>query len=136
MLTAYSRVCGLRLRGTEELPHGWGCGGIPGQPRHAEVFERQAKNTLMLIESKGLVATLRLRTDDDGGDVASASSEIRKVRFIKDDDEEAISLEHGALNDRVEIRLQPIVSGGERAVMPVVTEVWDDEGIVGQVCSG
>jgi hypothetical protein len=105
MLTAYSRVCGLRLRGTEELPHGWGCGGIPGQPRHAEVFERQAKNTLMLIESKGLVATLRLRTDDDGGDVASASSEIRKVRFIKDDDEEAISLEHGALNDRVEIRL-------------------------------
>src|ERR1700730_1802441 len=136
MCTTYSNVCGLRLLRTEKLPHGWSCGGTPGQLRPPETFERQAKNALMLIKSDGLVAMLGHRTNDDGSDVASASREIRKVRFVKDDDEKAVFLEDGALNDRVEICLQPSVGGGERAVMSVIAEVWDDEGIVGQICGG
>src|ERR1700730_6285656 len=113
-----------------KLPHDWRCCGPPGQLRHPKAFERQAKNALMLIESDRLIATLAQRTDDDGSDVASARSEIHSVGFVKDDDEEAIFLEHGALNDWIDIRLQPIVGGDQRTVMRVIAEVWDDEGIV------
>ena len=89
---------------------------------------------MMLIESDGLVATLRQRADDDGGHMASAGCEIQSVRFVKHNDEEPVFLECGALNDWAEIRLRPIVSDRERAVMRIVAEVRDDEGIVGQVC--
>ncbi len=49
----------------------------------------------MLIESDGLVATLRQRTDDDGGHVAAPGCEVQSVRFVKDNDEQAVFLEHG-----------------------------------------
>src|ERR1700730_13723004 len=77
----------FKLWRSEKLPHGWSCGGIPGQARHAAAFGRQAKDGLMLLESDGLVAAPGERTDDGGGNVPPASSEICKVRFIKDDDE-------------------------------------------------
>jgi hypothetical protein len=54
--------------------------------------------------------------------VPPAGSEIRKVRFIKSNDGETVFLEPGVLQSRVQIRLQPIVGGRERAVVPVTTE--------------
>ncbi len=55
---------GTALRCSEKFPHGWCRGGISGQLSHAEAFERQAQNALMLIESDGLVATLGQWADD------------------------------------------------------------------------
>jgi len=66
----------------EKLPHGWCCGGVSGKLGYAQALERQAKNALMLIESDGLVAALRQRTDDDGSHVAAAGCEIQSVATV------------------------------------------------------
>jgi len=85
----------------------------------------------MLIQSNGLVSALAQRADNDGSHVTPARSQVQRVRFVKDDDEQPVFLEHRALYDRVDIRLQPSVGGGQGAVMRVVAQVWDDEGILG-----
>ena len=90
----------------------------------------------MLIKSDRLVAALGQRTDNNGGDVASAGGEIGKVRFIKNNNQQAVFLKNGALDQGVDIRLQPIVRGSERAVVSIVTEVGNDKGVFGQITVG
>jgi len=121
------------LRCIEKLPHGWGRGGISRQLSYAEAFEHQAKNTLMLIESDGLVAPLGQRTDDHGRYVAAAGSEVKGIGFIEDNDEQAVLLELRALYERVDVGLEPGIGCAERAVVRVITEIRDDEGKVGQI---
>ena len=45
-------------------------------------------------------------------------------------------MEHWVLNQRVNVGPQPGVSHRDRAVVPVVAQVRDDEGIVGQSAAG
>ena len=90
----------------------------------------------MLVESDGLVAALGQRTDDDCSDVASAGGEIGKVRFIKNNNQQAVLLKCRALDQWIDIRLQPIVRGSERAVVSVVAEVGNDKRVFGQITVG
>src|SRR5580700_4771557 len=90
----------------------------------------------MLVKSDRLVAALGQRTYNNGGDVASAGGEIGKVRFIKNNNQQAIFLKNGALDQGIDIRPQPIVRGSERAVVSVVAEVGNDKGVFGQITVG
>ena len=87
----------------------------------------------MLVEGDGLVCGLGKGADDDGGYVTATGSEVEIVGFVEDDDEQAVLLKLRAVNERVDIDLEPGIRGTERAVVRVIAKIGDDEGIVGEV---
>src|ERR1700730_819258 len=90
----------------------------------------------MLVEGDGFVAVLRKGTDDYGGYVTATGSEVEVVGFVEDNDEQAVFLKLRAVNERVDVVVEPSVGGAERAIMRVVAKIGDDEGIVGKIGGG
>jgi hypothetical protein len=89
----------------------------------------------MLIESDGFISALGQRTDDDGRYVAATGSEVERIGFVEHNDEQAVLLKQRALNERVDVGLEPDISGRERAVVRVIAKIGDDEGEIGEVGS-
>ena len=87
----------------------------------------------MLVEGDGLVRALGKRADDDSGDVAATRGEVESVSLVEHDDEQAIDLKLWAVNERVDVELEPGIGGTERADVRIVAKIGDDEGIVGKV---
>ena len=117
----------------KEFPHGWGCGGVCGEPGYAEAFEHEAEDALMLVEGDGSVCPLGKRTDHDGGYVAATGGEVESVSLVEHDDQQTIDLKLRTVDERVDVRLQPGIGGAERAVVRVVAKIGDDEGIIWKV---
>lgn len=121
------------LRRVKEFPHGWSGGGVSGELGYAEAFDHEAEDALMLVECDGFVRAFGKRADDDSGYVAATGSEVEVVGFVKDDNEQAVVLKLRAVNQRVDVGLEPDIGGAERAVVRVIAKIGDDEGIVGEV---
>ena len=88
---------------------------------------------MMLIEGDGFVRTLGKGADDDSGDMATTGSEVESVGFVEHDDEQPIDLKLRALNEWVDLELEPGIGGAERAVVRIIAKIGDDEGIVRKV---
>jgi hypothetical protein len=121
------------LRRVREFPHGWDGGGVSGELGYAEAFEHEAEDALMLVEGDGFVCALGKRTDDDSGYVAATGSEVEVVGFVEDNNEKTVVLKLRAVNERINVGLEPGIGGAEGAVMRVIAKIGDDEGIVGEV---
>src|SRR5437879_6251707 len=82
-----------RSRASEELSHIGRDGGSPGEVVDAQTGERKAENALVLKNSLRDIVLLGLRTDDDGGDVASAIGSVAQFGFVESDNQQAAALE-------------------------------------------
>lgn len=86
----------------------------------------------MLVEGYGFVPALGQGANDDGGYMPASGSHVEGVGFVEDNDEKAVFLKLRALNERVDVGLEPGIGGTGRAVMCVAAKIGDDKGIVGE----
>ena len=102
---------------------------------HTQRIERCAQHILVLIERRGLEAFLYSGTDSQRHHMPAPVRGIRVEAFIKNQDQDAIPLERGIVEQRTDIVFEPCVggcelyvigaAGGRRgAVMRVVILVW------------
>src|SRR6266498_5455561 len=96
----------------EEFAH-VGCAGRRAREHgHAEPFQRQPQRALVLVQRGGLVAELRLRTDGHPHD-PPAPVGIVAARLVEHDDEQPVLLERRALDQRVDVVLEPGIGGAQ-----------------------
>src|SRR5205807_2104176 len=56
--------------------------------------------------------------------------------FIEHYDQQAVLLESGVFDQRVDVGLEPVVGSAEATIVAIIATVWRDKGVVGQVAGG
>jgi len=117
----------------KEFPHGRSCSGVTGALCYAEAFEHEAENALVLVEGDRSVSRLGKRTDDDSDHVTTTGSEVEIACLIEKDDEEAILLKLRAVDERVDVGLEPGIGSAERTIVRIIARIWDEKRIIGEM---
>src|SRR5213075_858615 len=99
--------------------------------RYAQRLQHQAQRALVLIRRRGLIPALGERADDRPRDLPAAVS-AAAGGLIPPDDQETVLLELRALDQRIDVGLEPLVGGSQCPVVSVVVEIRRDEGKVRQ----
>ena len=80
---------------------------------YAKGIERGAQHVLVLIKRRGLESLSDSRADSKRDYMPAAVSGIRVETFVKDQDQDAILLESGIVEQGPDIILEPCVRGGQ-----------------------
>ena len=130
MWSLYRSGCLGRVK---EFPHDRSCSGVTGALCYAETFEHEAENALVLVEGDRFVCALGKGADDDGDHMTAAGSEVEIACLIEKDDEEAILLKLRAVDERIDVGLEPGVGGAQRTIVRVIARIWDEKRIIGEM---
>src|SRR5579864_4292315 len=84
---------------------------------HAQRIKRGAQHILVLVESYGLEALLHSGPHGKSNHVSAAVRRVRAEAFVKNQDQNAILLEPGSIEQRRDIVLEPRVRGGQLYVI-------------------
>ena len=127
--------CGRRAATccVEELPHGRRTGRRAGKRGDAQAFQHEPQHALVLILQSGLIAELGERRTDERADHAASAVGVVTARFIEHYDQQAVLLESGVFDQRIDVALEPVVGGAEATIVGSIATVRADERVVGQV---
>ena len=104
--------------------------GIGGQPKS---LHHQSKRVLVLVDLRGLISRFRELRADCNPRYSPASVSIVIMGRIESDDQQSAILEGTALDEWIDISLQPGVGYLEPTIMRVVAQIWSDERIIGEI---
>ena len=86
----------------------------------------------MLVQGSRLEARLRLRADNDRGNVSASVRGVAAIGLVKDDDQQSIFLEGWTRNKAVDVEAQPSVGNRKGRVVCIVDEIGKDKGKIRQ----
>src|SRR5882724_4364605 len=76
------------------------------------------------------------RWADERANHAASAVGVVTAGFIEHHDQQAILLESGVFDQRIDVALEPAVGSAEPTIVAIIAAVRSDEGVVGQVAGG